>query len=65
MRDGIIYVRDNQRRFEARDVLNWIQTELAPGDSITLPDLCHMIETWADKTAFDPEWPEEDDDDAR
>jgi len=60
MRDGIIYVRDNERRHEARDIIGWLQLELEPGDSATLPEICRMIERRADAASFDPGEDEEE-----
>jgi len=54
MRDGIIYVRDNARRHEARDVIDWLQLDLNPGDSATLPEICQIIERRAEAASFDP-----------
>lgn len=61
MRDGVIYVRDSVKRYNARDVLSVIGDNLDADDNVSLGELCRMIEAWAERVSFD----QEDDDDAR
>lgn len=60
VKDGIIYVRDNHRRYPAREVLSALQLELSPGDTVSLNEMCQIIEDYAEKFSFNPEWPEEE-----
>jgi hypothetical protein len=55
MRDGIIYVRDDRRRHTARDVLDALQLALLPDDTVTLGELCRIIEDRAEQFSFDEE----------
>jgi len=60
VRDGIIYVRDNHRRHSARDVLDALQLALLPDDTVTLGELCQIIEDRHEQFSFDSDRPEEE-----
>lgn len=53
VKDNIIYLEGTRRYFTARELLDVLQLEWTPEDQLTLADLCHAAEQWADKTSFD------------
>lgn len=55
MRDGIIFVKDSAKRYNARDVLSVIGDNLDADDNVSLGELCRLIEGWADRVSFDKE----------
>jgi len=55
MRDGVIFVKDSAKRYNARDVLSVIGDNLDADDNVSLGELCRLIEEWADRVSFDKE----------
>jgi hypothetical protein len=53
MKDNIIYLEGSRRMFTARELLDVLQLGWTPDAQLSLADLCHAAEQWADSTSFD------------
>lgn len=55
MKDNIIYLEGTRRYYTARELLDVLQLGWTPDDQLTLSDLCHAAEKWADSVSLDKE----------
>lgn len=55
MKDNIIYLEGTRRYFTARELLDVLQLGWTPEAQLSLADLCHAAEQWADSVSLDKE----------